>query len=450
MVRNFPVCGLRLLSLLLAAFFPAGCSDIRPERDDAGRVIVRYMVWGRPNEVNALKAALSEHFAPSNPDIHVELVWVSGGTYQAKLATMLAADMAPDLFMVHNAFFPTLVKNRLAYPLDELVAADPEVDLEQFFPEVVEACRYRGSLWNLPVSFYTVMLYYNRDLFDKAGLDYPSVDWTWEDMLEAAKRLTIRDESNRPRQYGLKGPTEWLDYLFLVWQAGGRVFDDEGNLVMGRPENIDAATEAWQFIADLANRYEVVPSAAADESLPANPFLAGKVAMQISGTWMNNQIMATWESARETGEPMIRWGLAPVPRHHSRATLFGGGSPVMYRNTRHPEETWRVMKFFLSDVWQRHLAVDGRSVPAKVSIARSKAFLAMEGIPEHVDMWQILDALAYARTQPRGLYVAEIMEQQIAELRDNIVGGRTADIRNATIQLQRSFDDPNPYAAMFR
>jgi len=188
-----------------------------PEAYTGKRVTLRYMIWGRENEVRQEREKLA-HFVQENPDIQIDLIQTGGTQYQVKLATMLAGGVAPDLFMVHEAMFPTLAENGLILPLDDLVAEDPELDLDAFFPAVVEQCRYKGVLYKLPVGFNTVVMYYNCDMFDEAGLDYPSDDWTWDDMLRMARRLTRRDEQGRPTQYGVMGVGPWLTYAMMMWQ----------------------------------------------------------------------------------------------------------------------------------------------------------------------------------------------------------------------------------------
>jgi multiple sugar transport system substrate-binding protein len=424
-----------------------GCGDDRPERDARGRTIVRFMLWGRPHELKNLRAMLREEFERENPDIHVEIVQVSGNVYQTKLATMLAAGIAPDVFAIHEAFLPTAVENELLLPLDDFVAKDPEVNLEDFFPGVVEQCRRGGRLYELPVSWSTVVLYYNEDLFDEAGLGYPDEDWTWDDLLRASKALTVRNEAGVTVQYGLEGPGGgWLFYLLFLWQNGGRLFDDEGRLIVGKPPYLERNVEAWEFLRTLAQGERVTPVVTSSTVRATEPFLAGKRGMKMSGTWFNGSIEANWRDLKKRGAEgeLVRFGIAPLPRGRERATIFFGGSPVIYRHTKHPEAAWRLIRFFTTKAWQRRVAEDGRSLPARRSVAHSDVCLKRPAMPPDVDLGVILRALEYARPQPAGAAISELMEKEIRDLNERILIGQVTDIRAAILKLQRDYDLRDP------
>ncbi len=399
------------------------------------RTTLQYMIWGRENEVRQEREKLEE-FVLDNPDIQVELVQAGGTNYQVKLATMLAGGVAPDIFMVHEAMFPTLAENELILPLDELVATDPDIDLADYYEAVVELGRYDGTLYRLPTGFSTVVLYYNRDMFDAAGLSYPKEDWTWEDMLRTARALTM-EEGGRTVQYGIMGIGPWLTYLMMMWQNGGEAFDEDGHLAIGRPEYLEANAEALQFCADLQLRWGVHPSEAALETLPANPFVARRVAMSLSGTWLNAQIR---------GRSDFRWGIAHPPRRGRRASLVFGGSPVIYRRTEHPEAAWRLLKAMAGERWQHRIASEARSLPAHRAVVED---LRIPGIPDDVDLSPIFDVVGYARTQPVGPQVSEWMEQPISDLRDRVLLGsvREERIREELARMQERFDRNCPHCS---
>ena len=424
---------------------PAGARQERPgpPGGEPDGVVLRYMIWGKENEVRELRAAL-DGFERANPDVSVELIHVTG-FYQVKLTTMLAGGVAPDVFMVHAAMFPALAERELLLPLDEFVARDPDVDLGAFFPEVVRACRYRTArteelvLYQLPVSFGTTLVFYNKDLFDAAGVPYPEDDWTWEDFLEKAKRLTVRDEKGRALRFGSLNVGRWLTPFMFMWQNGGEVFDEEGGLVIGKNEFLEKNAEALRYCADLEVTHRVQPTASVTESLPSNPFEAGRVAMFMTGTWHLNQMR---------GFEGFRWDLAPPPRRRRRATLHFGGSPVICRRTEHPEEAWRLLKFFVSDEWQRYTTENARGTAAKIAIEKEYG-RRIPGIPAEVRLELVSGVLPWARPIPLGIEISEIMEQRIAPLVEKVMMG-DADAREEMQALQREADLACPYCSTMR
>jgi len=414
----------------------AGLIAAPPEAWAGPRVTLRYMVWGRENEVRQEREKL-QRFVAENPDIQIELIQVGGTDYQIKLATMLAGGVAPDVFMVHEAMFPTLAENDLIMPLDQMVEGDPDVDLDDFFPRVVEECRYKGQLYKLPMGFNTVVLYYNKDMFDEAGVPYPDEDWTWADLLDAARRLTRRQGQGPAEVYGVQGFGPWLSYVMMMWQNGGELFDEDGRLVVGTPEYVQANAEALQFCADLQHKWKVEPTIAAEEGLPADPFVARRTAMALAGTWLNNQCR---------GHQGLRWDLTAPPHRKQRATLVFGGSPVVNRATKHPREAWRLMKAMLSDWWQLRIAAEARSLPAKKSIAEN---LTIPGIPADVHLDRIFRVIEYARSQPVGPDVSEWMERPLSDLRDRVLLDSISgpQIAEELRRIQQQYDQACPYCS---
>ena len=438
-------------ALLAAVACGAGAPAEKP--DGGGVTTVRYMLWGSTDELGELRGMLTSTFEPANPGIHVEVLTVAGSMYQIKLATMLAGGVAPDIVNIHEAFLPTAAENQLILPLDDLVAGDPSVRLDAFIPRLVDEARYRdGKLYKLPTGGHVVVLYYNKDLFDAAGVTYPDDTWTWDDLLAAALKLTVRNEQGQTTQWGLNGDgLGWLHYVDFIWQNGGEVFDADNHLVLGRPEYIDQNVEAWQFVADLIQKHKVTRFFEESAVLPVDPFIGGQSAMQMSGSWTTNDLMRTWKELHAKGEEgkMIRWGVAPLPKQRKRATLFFAGGPVIYRDTPYAKESWQVAKFFASEAWQKAQAVRG-NVPSLKSVAYSDVFLRAEGIPADVDLRVVLDAFDYARPQPSGAAVAELMEKQISTLNSNISMGRITDIRGELLKLQAAVDSACPYCSAQR
>jgi multiple sugar transport system substrate-binding protein len=430
----------------------SACGSHAPAEDSSssGRVTVRYMGWDTQEELASRRKQLETVFEPANPGIHVENLIVPASDYQVKLATMFAAGLAPDVVNIHEAFLPTAAENGLILPLDSLVANDPEVNLNDYNKKILDECHYRdGHLYKLPTTGSVVVMYYNKDAFDKAGVKYPDDTWTWADLLAAAKALTIRDSDGRIVQWGLEG-TGWLHWLDFVWQNGGEVFDKEDHLVIGKPEYIDQNVEALQFLQDLILVHKVTRYFSSADVQPVNPFIGGQNAISLSGSWQTTTLVRNWQTLKARGEEgkMIRWGIAPLPKQRRRAALFFSGAPVIARDTPHPREAWQVLKFFSSESWQMNLAEHGE-IPALNSVAWSDAYLHQEGVPEDVDLRVVLQAFDYARPQPAGPVVSELMEKQISTMIDNISMGRIAGegIRAALLELQTAVDSACPYCS---
>ncbi|MBI5725567.1 MAG: sugar ABC transporter substrate-binding protein [Planctomycetes bacterium] len=408
---------------------------------ESGPVVLSYMVWGKENEIRELRAKLDE-FELQNPGVKVKITNVTG-PYQTKLATMLAGGIGPDVFMLHTAMFPALAERKLLLPLDGMAASDQDLKLDDFFPQIVECCRYKPRwsekplLYMLPTSFISTVVYYNRDQFDAAGVPYPDDNWTWEDFREKARRLTARDAKGAVARFGCWNVGAWLSFLCFMWQNGGECFDKNDMLVIGKPQYLDRNVEALQFCADLTFVDKVQPNVAMQESLPHNPFESGSTAMLLTGTWHTNQ-MKDFQA--------FRWAMAPLPGHGSRATIVIGGGPVINNQTKHPREAWLLLKFFTSDKEQKDILLNARGLPARMSVARQwRQYI--RGFPPDCRMDVAFDSLQFARPQPCGRVVSPLLDIQIANEREKIMAGTTGrdGIREALVRLQQTYDTACPY-----
>ncbi len=223
-----------------------------------------------------------------------------------------------------------------------------------------------GKIYGFPRDNDTTVLYYNKDLFDDAGVAYPDETWTWDEFLEAAKALTVRDARGRVVQYGVV--LESNKYFNFLHQNGADMFDDPLNptrFTLDDPK----AIEALQFMADLINEHQVAPSFAQMLQLGSSTelFQTGRVAMAMT----NAARIPTFQQAP------FEWGVAPLPagRTGIRANTMGGAGYVISANTKHPEEAWTFLKFLAGEEGQAIFAKTGVAVPAYRSEKTRQAFV---------------------------------------------------------------------------
>ncbi|MBN1898085.1 MAG: extracellular solute-binding protein, partial [Spirochaetes bacterium] len=205
---------------LLIIFCVSLISCVKKKQD---RIAIRFSTWGGAIEMNVWQATINR-FEEKNPDIKITLEMLSGG-YQDKLQAMLASETAPDVFYVdHSSMFFRFVSDKVLLNLDPLIKSDKNMDLNDFFPGALDMFRVNGHLYAFPKDLHTFALYYNKDIFDEADLDYPDESWDWNTFIRASKKLTI-DKNNDGilDQYGFTwDPRYWM---MLVYQNGGRLFN---------------------------------------------------------------------------------------------------------------------------------------------------------------------------------------------------------------------------------
>ncbi|WLD92600.1 sugar ABC transporter substrate-binding protein [Alkalihalobacillus sp. AL-G] len=307
-----------------------GCSSDTSSNDsEDGQVTLEYFTFspGEAHEKDLKK--MIEEFESQNPDIKINYEMASFEDYFTKLQTRLAGGDAPDTFELNYENFVNYAAKGALKDLDSLIKEDSDFNPDKLNPQAYEVYQYDGKQYGMVESFSNVVLYYNKDLFDAAGVNYPTADWTWEDELAAAEKLT--DEGNGV--WGTYAPFQFWEFYKTIAQNGGSVFnEDKTKATVNSQENI----EALQWMVDKVNKYNVTPS---DEDMSGQSdsdlFLSGKVAMLRTGIWM----MDSFKDAE------FNWDIALEPGNTQKAHHFFANGLAVSKDTEHPEAAWKWLKF---------------------------------------------------------------------------------------------------------
>jgi len=370
--------GWRQVVLLGALALAAGCGGPRQQ------VGLTLFTWTRPAELAANQELVAE-FEARHPGVRVEIINEPGDRAMDKLQAMIAAGNPPDVMSIHGAMFIPLAARGALLELDGLIAADPEFDLEDFYPGLVALCRHEGVLYSLPRYASVYVLFYNKDLFDAAGLAYPDYGWTWDDYLEAARRMTVASGDPERRRFGCVIDFWGARIYPWIWSNGGEVLDEERRrCLLDSPES----QEALQFLVDLRHRWGVCPpTTMADRRQNIAMFTNGRVGMFQTGAW---DIQAMQEAAG------LRWGVAPLPKRKQHATLMGTENYAIAAGTKHPKEAWELFKFLLGPEAQEKMGRELEKQPSRRSVAEGPYLEQEVGYDRRV----FVEALEYARQAP--------------------------------------------------
>jgi multiple sugar transport system substrate-binding protein len=271
----------------VAALTLSGCAAPA----ESGPVTITYsnFISNDGNEENL--QAIVDAFEDANPDITVEVTTLPYGDYGTALQTDLAAGSVSDVFDIEFANYAQYQANGVLAPI-EVENADA------YKPSLLEAYATDGVQYALPSSFSDVVLYYNADLFDAAGLDYPTNDWTWDDERAAAEALTDQAAG----VWGDHQPVSFYEYYKALAQNGGEFLNADGTAVaFNTPEGIEAAE--WL----VGKSGTVMPTIEQGQGTPdfdTNLFKEGKLGMLHSGIWVFGafaDVPFTWDIAVEPG-----------------------------------------------------------------------------------------------------------------------------------------------------
>ncbi|MGL4651013.1 MAG: ABC transporter substrate-binding protein [Caldilineaceae bacterium] len=314
-----------------------------------------------------------EAFEAANPDIQVQLEPVGSGDYYARILTQIAAGDPPDLLQIGDDAVPMFVNRGAFLPLDDFITGDFPLDTSIYLPGMLSPGQIDGSQYLLPKDYSSLAVYYNKALFDAAGLPYPQDGWTWEEFIETAKALTVTDANGEVTQWGVQLPGPWTTG-FEAWvaQAGGSLISEDGASFVGFMDSPEVAA-AVQMYSDLYHVHKVAPPPADMNSFGGGnaEFDNGAAAMRIFGRWPQSGMLEN---------PAIDLGVVGLPVGAERASvLFWGGFGISALS-EHPEAAWRFLRDYVglegAEVWKDW------ALPAVASVAEEAGMIEdpIEGV----------------------------------------------------------------------
>jgi len=327
----------------------------------SGVTTVRWSVWGSPAELPPYHEVIKQ-FEAANPDIKIELIHAPWSTYFDKIQAMMAAGDAPDVMFLHT--IPSWVPKGVLEDLTDYVEKS-NFPVDKYNQELLSTFMVKGRIYGFPRDNDTTVLFYNKKLFDEAGVPYPDYTWDWQKLLDASKKLTKTDNRGRTIQYAIV--LERNKWNLWVYMNGGQLVDN-----LDYPTkctmNERAAVEAIEFLNDLINEYKVAPNPASLSQLgsAAELFTTGRVAMVMSNAAQISSFLTN---------PTLDFGIAPLPMQVKRANGLGGAGFVMASTSKVKDAAWRFMEFLCGPEGQAIFASSGDAVPAMTSTETMKAFM---------------------------------------------------------------------------
>ncbi len=262
-----------------------------------------------------------EDFQAAHPNVTVDAL-ETPPEFDTQLLVDLAAGTAPDIWQQDASTLARLVDGGHVLDMRRAVELVPELNLDRFFPTVLAIHEAPdGAIYNLPNDYTPMVIYYNPLAFERAGVPVPTVDWTWDDLLEKARLLTLDSEGRNAAdpefdaenivQYGFRVRQFVFEWIYRVWANGGDVISPDGTTVSGSldsPETI----ETIQFLRDMVLEHHVSPPPATLEQMTQSVgfldrFLTGEFAMFDRGHWelvgLQNSAEYAPEAVAVVGQP---------------------------------------------------------------------------------------------------------------------------------------------------
>ena len=295
----------------------------------------------------------------------------------------LASNAAPDVYWMSSAYFYNFVDAGVFMNLAPYIERD-SIDLNKYFQEGYPI-KSPSEIYGFWKDMTTVVLYYNKDMFDKEGLKYPDESWDWNDLLNAARKLTKDiDDDGLVDQWGTAALMPYIEEYIapMVFSNGGLVLNEsKTKCLLDQPK----AVEAIQFMVDLLRKHKVCVLPSQTGSVGGDPFMTGQVAMIQNISALVPEYMKIKN---------FQWGIALIPKSPAtgkRVTSTGCLVHVANSNTEYPEIAWKLVKFLSSEKAQKIMAESKLFAPSLKKVARE-----VFAVPPPENIIKVIDATNYA------------------------------------------------------
>ena len=344
-------------------------------------------IWDN-NQLAGLQQIADEWTEESGVKVKINVVdW---DNYWTLLEAGASGGQMPDVFWMHSNTAQMYMENDLLLNLDDYIAKDDAIDLANYYEGVVELYNRddNGSQYALPKDHDTIALLYNKAIFDKYGVEYPTDDWTWEDVRDAAAKITEAGKADGVYGYAINTSNNQDGWYNIIYDYGGQVItDDHKGTTIGSDE-AKAGMEMLRQILEVAAPQTVVAETGTDSL-----FNSGLTAMITQGSWMIN----TFYKAEHHDD--YAWAMLPYADVNGngqcdkgeRYSAYNGLGWAAAANTANPDAAYSLISYFCSEKAQKEQAALGVTMGG------------MKGVSEDfANAFEGMDVSAFTRAEEEG------------------------------------------------
>lgn len=366
-----------IIFLIVLISSASGFWLLKNASDSNNRTVIKFSSWGSQSEISFLTPLIRE-FEQNNPDIKVEFVHIPQNYFQ-KLHLLFASNLAPDVVFINNYYIPKYVKAGL---LEDLT---PYVKASDFFEKSIDCFTFDKKIYAIPRDVSDLVVYYNKNLFDKYDIAYPSKNWTLEDFINISKQFKTKSMGEI---FALGYETDLLFVMPFLFSNGAALLSDDGKELKIKDKK---TIEVINFYSNLANKYRLAPKKSDSASRTmAQMFLQQKIAMQISGRWL---------VPKYRREAQFVWDITNFPGGTKGSVVnIDASGYALSKSSIHKKEALRFIEFISSQQSLSKLTLSGLIVPARKDIAYSDKFLDKKLPPENAIVF--LEAIKTGKITP--------------------------------------------------
>ena len=412
---------LLLAGTVLVSTTACGGGETSGKQKDTGNKVLRVLNWGNTEEEKIANEAIAR-FNENNPDVEVKQTCVpvtSWSDFIQKWITMSTSGEAPDVINIGLEAVQMAVSNDLLMPLDEIVSEDQDLSKvkEEYAPVLLDGFSVDDNLYGLPNGTQTMVMYYNKTMFDEAGLEYPKDGWTWDEFYEDAKKLTKSDGS----VYGFGLSSSYFQ-LTPWWSTNNTALVDENQ---NPALNSKKMVESVEFLDKLVKE-KVTPDPISSDVYTM--FSSKQLAMVGAGRWVLN----TWQDAGLTNADFdcVQW-----PVNEKEGSVFGGAAWCISKNTENKELSIELLKSLVSEETLKAVAAGGQQVPPTASLATDTEIMGTT--PDNIEgIWK---AVTVASPVAAPTYFGDLEQTTLRCMEEVFSGGK--DVQQALDDAQKEVEE---------
>lgn len=352
-----------IVAVVLGMLTIAGCSGKKDSKEEVKatdeKITLTVGMWGSSPEENALVDGQIRAFQEKFPNITVTKQ-VSVGDYGQELQANFAAGTEPDIFYVDSADSVAFIEKGVVVPIDQYV--DKSI-LDSYNPNLLDAFSKDGKVYGLPKDFNPLVMFINKEMFEKAGAKVPT---TWAELNETLKTLKVAGDKGllgKDFKYPMAISNNGERVAPFILQNGGNIYNIQNNTL---EFNSKETVGAYKFHYDLLRNKYVETAQAMGEGWEGDAFARNKVAIVYSGGWMIPYM-------RSAG-PNVKYEIVKLPKGKEEGSMVFTVAYAMGKNTKHPKEAGELMKFLTGEEAQKMTIESGLGLPSRTSL--EKEFIA--------------------------------------------------------------------------
>jgi len=300
---------------------------------------IRYFTFSAaPDHLNDLNEMITR-FEEANPDVKVNVETASFDDYFTSLQTQIAGADAPDAFELNFENFVSFASKGALADLTPFIGADAGFDANSYYKEAYDAFSLDGTQFGLPESYSTVLLFYNKELFDKAGLDYPTDAWKWADEKAAAKTISELGDN----VWGFYAGIHYWEFYKTAAQNGCSLFTD-GQVTINQPACVEALDYMLSYPQEGIQPTDAEMGGVSDGDM----FLQGQIGLLTTGIWMFSSF----------ADAPFGWDVVVEPGNTQKASHFFANGVALSASSDKKEAAYRWIRFFTSDPQAAKIRVD--------------------------------------------------------------------------------------------